>query len=273
MAESGVGAVVAGFLMLLAVAMVVGGILAAGFRDSQNAASISKTNIKYHDSHLFAVDALQRRLYHLCDDPFMIPAIVEGSEKSKQDVIQFTCYLLGCYLAWASIWRRRSVVFGYATNGVNKDHPNLARKFGVTITKGTHPSLPGSLFGLPNGSIAAISSLMVDRDEDRDRPIGYLTFLDNWDEDSSFRTWFQPWTDGLNILAKARSGGNLDQGLDDRLRELQHILVDMVRFFDKNSIAVRPADMPLCSRRLTTEVYGLRDIQGGSEDTAPLLPA
>lgn len=273
MAESNGGSATIWTVVALMTPLLVMMLIAVTTRDSQNdAPSYSKTNVKYHDSHLFAVEALQRRLYAICDDPLMLPAVIEGPDKCKQDALQFTCYLLGLYFAWGSIWRRRAEVFAYATNEVNRNHPNLGRKFTIAITKRVHQSSPGSLFGLPNGSIAAISSLMVGRDEDRDRPIDYLTFLTNWDEDPSFRGWFQSWTDGLTILAKAWSQGSFDQGLDDRLRELQHILVDMIRFFDKNGIAVRPADIPKCSRRPGPEVYGRSDVRAGSEETAPLLP-
>lgn len=218
-----------------------------GFRRLQ---AISRTSNKYRDSYLFAVHALQTRLYDICEKPRTISMILDGPPEWKQDIVEYTCYLLGCYLAWGSLWRRDANVLGDATNDDNKARPKLSSHFNRVLSTPTDQAASSLSFCLPPGSICAISQLMIDQQGAKDTPLEFPTFLLRWNNDPSFQVWFQPWKDGLIDLAKSRSRGIGDQSLYIKLRKLQHILVKMVRLYDPKGNAIRAEEIPMCGGKV-----------------------
>lgn len=198
---------------------------------------MDQLNIKYHDNLLFAQHTLQSRLYAICEDKSFLVPVIDGPEEWRQDIIQYTCYMLGSYLAWGLLWRREANLLLQSTNPATR-RSDVSSRFQHALE-----SREKGAFGLPPASRRAISESMIDGQ----RPLTYVKFLARW-EDPSFSDWFRPWSNGLIELATARAQGDHDIQIDDRLRELQHILVEMVVFLDPKGTAVPPEKRPVCRR-------------------------
>lgn len=73
-----------------------------------------KLKSKYHDPVLLAAQDLQSRLYNITDRVLL--AYVRGDNKERQEeIIRYTCFLVGQYLAWVSILHRQAQFLRFTT--------------------------------------------------------------------------------------------------------------------------------------------------------------
>ena len=208
---------------------------------------------KYRDPLLLAAQDLQARLYNiisLC----IVDSFIDAEEKYQDALFIYTAFLFGQYLCWVYILRRQTQFLCFATEERNssKSVVDLLEKIKLVLNTDKHGPLP---FMLWKGDQMAIGELMCVSEDGELMCMGFSTFTKLWKEGellvreaaqdtgdathsaasidaSNFRNWFRPIGDGIRDLHEARHRNR--PGEDDRLRQLQHCLGDLVRALDRN---------------------------------------
>ena len=216
---------------------------------------------KYRDPLLLVAQDLQSRLYNITDQN--LTSWINHPGDKRDNLLQYTCFLVGQFLAWTNILRRESQFLRFATDKANKDFTTTLNAISYAfLTDGTGPL--GFPFILWKGKQLAIGEIMTVKEDDQHFCMGYSDFHVKWTEDKEFQRWFHTLTDGITVIADARVSGE-DSVPDQRLRRIQHLLVCLIHLLDPKGLrsdATRtkqciPAWECSCSVCLLTRQYGL----------------
>jgi len=113
--------------IIIAIVSFVGALVAAGitawvtiFSDERKRLSEAEKLVgKYRDPLLLAAQDLQSRLYNIVDQEFT--RLINDDERAKDNVLKYTCFLVGQYLSWTHILRRESQFLRFSTDKDNRD--------------------------------------------------------------------------------------------------------------------------------------------------------
>lgn len=260
--------------IVIAVLACVGAIGAAAlagwvtiFSDERKRLSeAEKLVLKYRDPLLLAAQDLQSRLYNITDQGVTNYARYPGEE--RDNLLMYTSFLVGQYLSWTYILRREAQFLRFAIDKDNKELSTILSQIRhAFLTDATGPQ--GAPFMLWQGHQQAVGERMTVLERDQHFCMGYATFHAKWAEDGEFRRWFHPLVDGVTKIAEA---GNAGEALvpDQRLRRLQHLLVDLILFLDPKGVRseakwtsrCRRAHTCDCSHCKSTRQYELSHVCG-----------
>jgi len=224
--------------IVIAVVSLIGSLVAAGFTgwisfyiDQVKRRSESKALIhKYRDPLTLAAYDLQSRLWGLVQ--FNLLSYVEHEDK-KDLVYVYTAFLIGQYFSWTYILRRQAQFLRFSTEKTNKQLnqilDTITGEFSLDRHKGEDP------FMLWRGQQMAIGELMTLAEENGQLYcMGFAAFAEKYRTEPEFKKWFQPIEKGILLLVEARVHGNLVA--TNRLRRLQHLLIDLVLLLDQDRI-------------------------------------
>ncbi|KAK1750888.1 hypothetical protein QBC47DRAFT_392823 [Echria macrotheca] len=183
---------------------------------------------RYKDPLLLSAWELQSRLFDLLDTK--IPDKEVSQHAGKQDLTVFSSYLLAHFLAWAWILRERTqfLAFSDAPHWIKlrevlyKIEDELDRKFSQGISYGAQPSDRLLVSEL------AVVSAPGEGDDLPLRPIRWNEFQRDWEK--TFAGPLKWYTDQIMGSLNAKMKGATPK--DQRLRRIQHLLVDLIGILD-----------------------------------------
>lgn len=233
---------------------------------------------KYRDPLHLAAEDLSSKLYNIIDNDFS-SWVSESAGHARQDYAMLhTSFVLGRFCCWLYILHRDTQ---FLLPSTRYDEQSAAlRTILNNIRMTLRTSRDDSLFKLLTGEQEAIGELMTVMDETMDleedqssvgkrrihrevqcRCMGYASFVQRWKRDPEFRDWFSGVVYGLKEMNKfshaVRVGASLQRRRyppDERLRRLQHQLVDLVECLDPRGLhrkyvrrCVPPASRCFCT--------------------------
>jgi hypothetical protein len=178
---------------------------------------------RFREPLVGAAYELQGRLYNIVALNFLPKYYLRGDESQKDYAVQNTLYVVGQYFGWTEILRREIQFMSFSDSERTRNVAKRQRRV-VELFQSDKPEL-GRPFLIWRGEQRAIGELMIDRDTDPPQCIGYATFLGR--DEREFRCWFTRLEGELDELAKEPN---------QRLVELQHALVDLIRELDPQQL-------------------------------------
>jgi len=199
-------------------------------------------------------------------------------------LLLYTAFLVGQYFSWTFILRRQAQFLKFSTNDKNTTLTEIFQKIIVAFSLDDDPPNPLSEpFSLWRSQQGAIGELMTTDYGDEPVCIGYATFYRNWvrnrygdsgnkaKEDSGdkvdetnenaqmndmaayeycsgpFRQFFRPIIEGIIKVGTAKNNGD-ERVPDQRLRRLQHLLVDLINVLDDKHVRFEVKSTKYCCK-------------------------
>lgn len=202
---------------------------------------------KYRDPLVVAAQELQSRLFNLVKPGggSILPWMWRDA-KRKENLVQYTCFLVGQYLAWTYILQRQAQFLPLAKDveNIRLRHTlhTVQHAFNATHAKGdlARP------FILWRGQQIAIAEIMTTKEDGELYSIGFAAFRQRWREEETFREWFEGLVEGLTTMAGEQRQGNVVP--DNRLRQLQHLLLQLTEILDPHGLRRNPSLANRCQR-------------------------
>jgi hypothetical protein len=184
---------------------------------------------RYREPLLRAAFDLQSRLYNIVKQDFLRRYAEDPVEGARDYAVKNTLYVLAEYLAWVEILRR-DVQF-LDLGDVERSQQLTALLEQVVDALATDERLPDPTLRLFRGEQRAIGELMVELERDyegnlRHQCIGYAHFVARLHDEPDFAQWFHRLDGDVEAMMLKKTAS------DDRLTELQHVLVDLIAFLD-----------------------------------------
>jgi hypothetical protein len=178
---------------------------------------------KFREPLVGAAYELQGRLYNILQLDFVRKYYVAGDHAQREYALQNTLYVVGQYFGWSEILRREIQFLSFSDT--ERTRAVAARQHRIVeLFQSDNPDL-GRPFLIWRGEQRAIGELMIDREANPPRCIGYAGFLER--DDPAFRRWF---------ARLEREIAELPNGTNRRILELQHALIDLVRELDPGAM-------------------------------------
>ncbi|KAF8586914.1 hypothetical protein K439DRAFT_1631206 [Ramaria rubella] len=250
--------------IIVAVVSLVGAAISAGVAAwatfySENRKRLSAGEIlmaKYRDPLLLAARDLQSKLYNIMGPDKNLLTFLDQGRRRRQYVYQHTAFVFGQYFSWVYILRREAQFLRFPTDRENRMITHAL----AAIEKEFLTSRSNDPFMIWKGEQQALGELMTVEEEKQHYCMGYATFCARWREDTLFRRWFDGVSDGVTLLHEEQPERRA--GVDQRLRRLQHLLVDLIEIADPKGLwydivhtqrCVRAVDCQCRSCRLDEE--------------------
>jgi len=201
-------------------------------------ADTRKLIAKYRTPLLLAAHDLQSRLYHITDGGIM--SWHNSDDQSGQDLTRYTCFLIGQYLAWVSIFRQQAQYLDFLEDKQAAEYLKIiydieevfstggdSDSFGLVkydYSKSINDKTPFRLRRCHQLAIAEIMTFKKDKDE----PVclGYDAFCkkldDGWKDSEDQQVvgfvinggkgenWFKPVDDGMGKIVEAEQKAKKD---------------------------------------------------------------
>lgn len=215
---------------------------------------------KYRDPLHLAAEDLSFKLGNIIDNDFAW-WMTEAAGRARQEyAMMHTSFLFGQLFCWLYILRRETQ---FLLPSTHYDAESRALRIVLNKIKQTlRTSKDNSPFAILTGEQEAIGELMMTRDVNfpesetktgegvtvvysggQCRCIGYASFVQRWKKDAEFRGWFKHIVTGLRVLTSATQAPPSSTRLpmmqfppDERLRRLQHQLVDLIECLDPRGL-------------------------------------
>src|SRR5271156_5798291 len=113
--------------IVIAVLSLTGTLLTAGItawfsfftEERKRLSEAEKLVAKYRDPLLLAAQDLQSRLFNITE--LCILSWMERDKEQKDNLVQYTCFLIGQYLSWVHILRRQTQFLHFSTDKNNRE--------------------------------------------------------------------------------------------------------------------------------------------------------
>jgi hypothetical protein len=203
---------------------------------------------KYRDPLLFAAEDLQSRLWGLLEMDVLSFA---GRSPAHDDALYvYTAFVVGQFFAWTHILRRETSLtpFSLEENDRLRKFVEILHSIQGVMLLDKYADVEGTAFTMWRGHQMAIGEFMSLRDDGKDAErlcMGFYEFTKSWKTETSgaydtLHYWFAPIEDGIKVLVD--KGRTAPDG--NRLRRLQHLLLDLIEVLD-------PAKQRLTSKGLS----------------------
>jgi hypothetical protein len=170
----------------------------------------------YREPLIAASFELQARLYNILKLRF-VEKYINTEETSKRDsAIESTLYVFAQFFGWQEIIRREVQYLRFSRNQKTREVGQLLRDIGEAFLSDAH----GRQFMIWRVEQRGIGERMVESADGQMKCLGYASFIERR---STMEEWFAPLRNDLEDL---QAGGR------QRLTELQHMLVKLVRQLD-----------------------------------------
>lgn len=203
--------------------------------------------IKYRDPLLLAAEDLSSKLFNIVQCGYASSTLsTETSFRSGYATI-YTSFLFGQFFAWVYILQRNTQFLRPSAHNdaLSEASTTLLNRLRDALRTSFDPSL----FMILSGEQNAIGELMTQGGHQGESQycMGYGTFVTRWKADPEFKGWFTAVVDGMARLEKPQStcgerclgGTRVSVPPDDRLRHVQHLLVDLIELLDPKGIHSR----------------------------------
>jgi len=201
---------------------------------------------KYSDPLLVSAHDLQERLWELLDT--RTTYYERKNENGDENLRVFTCFLLGQFLAWNYILKTKTQFLAFSED---KSTSNLRQMFYKISDELSTPRYDdsGKGFRLWPGHQLAIAENMIyhEKATDEIQPMGWHQFRNSWGNTFAFYCkWFEE-----SVILMLNAKFEKKPVSDQRLRRLQHFLVDLIVLLDPSGQA--RSDRPLQKCRSAIE--------------------
>lgn len=178
---------------------------------------------RYREPLVAAAYELQSRLFNILRQRFLEKYYLSGDAKQREYAVKNTLYLVGQYLGWTEILRRRIQFLDF---GQVQETREVARlQAAVRELLASDRDELGKPFILWRGEQRAIGERMMVQGDGDPLCMGYAEFVRQ--TDTSFWRWFESLEGDVDVLAREPS---------ERLRLLQHALIDLIERLDSGGI-------------------------------------
>lgn len=235
--------------------------------ERKNRRETEKLLRKYRDPLLLAAQDLQARLYNITE-LCIVDSFISKEQKWQDTLFIYTAFLFGQYLCWTHILRRQTQFLCFVTDEKTNTTSFIRLVDNIKAVLNTDKFDGGEApFMLWKGHQIAIGELMCVSENGELMCMGFSTFTQKWKEADTahdevtspnrslhngpmeitvpgavehsaasnqhiaFRKWFEPIEDGIRAIYPRGRGQS-----DNRLRRLQHCLVDLVDTLDPKNL-------------------------------------
>jgi len=174
---------------------------------------------RYREPLVASAYELQSRLYNILRQDFLQKCFVDGDEKRRQYAIRNTQFLVAQYFGWTEILRRRIQLLDFGEVQETREVSRLQGE--IQDLFASDESSIGKAFMIWRGEQRAIGERMIVRDDADLLCMGYAVFVEQ--ADASFWRWLNPLERDIQVVADTPN---------DRLRLLQHALIDLIERLD-----------------------------------------
>ena len=174
---------------------------------------------RYREPLVASAYELQSRLYNILRQDFLQKYFVDGNEKQRQYAIRNTQFLVGQYLGWTEILRRRIQLLDFGEVQETREVSRLQGEIQDLLASDETPM--GKPFMIWRGEQRAIGERMIVAEDGDLLCMGYAAFVEQ--ADPSFWRWLNPLERDIEVVADTPN---------DRLRLLQHALIDLIERLD-----------------------------------------
>jgi hypothetical protein len=179
---------------------------------------------KYREPLVLGAYDLQSRLYNILRKDFLRKYYV-GDRAGRRDYVRdHTIYLIGQYFGWTEIMRREVQFLLFEEAAETRQVAQL--QYAIRNAFASDEEGLGDLFMIWRGEQSAIGERMIAVEEGQRFCIGYATFVEKM-ASQEFGRWFERLASDLDGIVGAPN---------ERLRRLQHGLVDLVELLDENGV-------------------------------------
>ena len=178
----------------------------------------AKTSLQaYREPILAASYELQARLHNILCNQFIETYILDDTVDRRESAIQSTLYVFGQYFAWREIIRREVQYLRFSRDQTTREISRLFRDIGEAFLADGY----GSQLMIWRVEQRGIGERMIEVTNGRMACVGYASFLE---QAPSMSEWLGPIERNLEVL---------DDGGRSRLRDIQHLLLDLVTRLDE----------------------------------------
>jgi hypothetical protein len=170
----------------------------------------------YREPLLAACYELQARLYNILQLKFVEKYISDDTAGKRNPAIESTLYVFAQFLGWREIIRREVQYLRFSRDRQTRDIGRLLQDIGETFLSDKY----GSQFMIWRVEQRGLGERMIESANNKMTCLGYASFIEH-------RPTMQEWLGPLeNDLENIRDGGR------ERLTELQHLFLELVRQLD-----------------------------------------
>jgi hypothetical protein len=200
-------------------AVAVGGNLVAQRRLERRATD--RAARRYYEPLAVAAYDLQSRIFNILRQDFLV-FVREDRWGRSETALASTSFAFAQYFGWREILRREVELLEFETQDISHLLSRITTKFASDDL--------GARFLLWKSEQRAIGEAMIGSWRDEPSCIGYLEFLKRRSTD--LRNLLEPIERDLAEVAVT--------GADERLRAVQHLLVDLIQMLDPKSLRYQP---------------------------------
>jgi len=220
---------------------------------------------KYSRPLLLTTNDLQNQLWKLIETP--ITKFDQEERNGKENLEYFTCYLLAQFLAWKNILKVNTQFLAFYEDESSSDLRVILSKIEDELSTSRYDR-SGWNFRLWPGHQLAIAENMVvlEKETGQLRPMGWHQFKDDFE--NKFGIYFGYFQTSITEMLDAKK--KQTHGVpDQRLRRLQHFLVDLMDTLDpdKKLFQSDPLAERKCRPASRCDCRG-RDCKGRGEELA-----
>lgn len=184
---------------------------------------------RYGASLAWAAFDLQSRLFNILGGRYLTLFLVRGTQEEAELAGRSTVFVIAEYLGWVEILRRDVQFLDLGSSGSNRRVMTQLAQIAETFNKSTARHDELRLFRIQQ---RAIGSVMIhpDGEPGRRRCLDYVEFCQLLDTDSRFTAWFS------ELLADVDAIATDIAPAEQRLRSLQHQLVELINLLDPDAV-------------------------------------
>jgi hypothetical protein len=235
--------------------VVITGLLTLHSDKVKRLSESEKLVAKYRDPLLLAAVDLQSRLGNILEKNVLN---YYNDPNRREFVTLYTAFLIGQYFSWTYILRRKVQFLRFSTDKKNKSLSDTIIAIQEAFSTGEH-NPHDHLFMLWRPQQMAIGEIMTVAEGEELFCIKYSDFTRNFNSgDATFREWFKPIIEGITELAETNHTKTSPAA--NRLRRLQHLIVDLIDILDAQRLEggmkgpIRVSSAPSCECTKCTTV-------------------
>ncbi len=175
-----------------------------------------KTLDTYREPLLAASYELQARLYNILQLKFIEKYISDDTAGKRNPAIESTLYVFAQFLGWREIIRREVQYLRFSRDRQTREIGRLLQDIGETFLSDQY----GSQFMIWRVEQRGLGERMIVSAGNKMTCLGYASFIEHR---PTMQEWLRPLENDL---------GNIRDGGRERLTELQHLLLELVRQLD-----------------------------------------
>lgn len=217
-------------IIVAIIALVASGLTAGislyGQKRSEAVASRreAQATLRRHREPLVAAAyEFQSRLFNILRQRFLEKYYLAGDKKQREYAVKNTLYLVGQYLGWTEILRRQIQFLDFSEVEETREVARLQAAIRDLLASDSEGM--GKPFMIWRGEQRGIGEQMVEEGDGKLLCMGYASFVAQ--TETTFWTWFEALERDIDIVA---------QSPNDRLRLLQHALIDLIERLDANRV-------------------------------------